>query len=49
VIGAITFIISFIGVFVGNRTGHFFENKMEFAGGLILIGMGLKILIGHLA
>ncbi|MCJ7494897.1 MAG: manganese efflux pump MntP family protein, partial [Deltaproteobacteria bacterium] len=49
VIGAITFLISFIGVFVGNRTGHFFENKIEFAGGLILIGIGLKILIGHLA
>lgn len=49
IIGTITFIISFIGVFVGNRTGHFFENKIEFAGGLILIGIGLKILIGHLA
>ena len=42
-IGTITFLISFIGVFVGNRTGHFFENKIEFAGGLILIGIGFKI------
>jgi len=48
-IGTITFLISFIGVFVGNRTGHFFENKMELVGGLILIGIGLKILLEHLA
>jgi len=49
VIGTITFLLSFIGVFVGNRAGHFFENKIELAGGLILIGMGTKILIEHLA
>jgi len=48
IIGAITFILSFIGVFVGNRAGHFFEKKIELAGGLILIGIGTKILIGHL-
>ena len=48
-IGFITFVISFIGVFVGNRTGHFFENKMELAGGLVLIGIGLKILVEHLS
>jgi len=49
IIGTITFILSFIGVFVGNRTGHFFENKIELAGGLILIGIGTKILLEHLA
>ena len=49
IIGTITFLLSFIGVFIGNRTGHFFENKIQFAGGLILIGMGTKILIEHLA
>ena len=48
VIGAITFILSFFGVFVGNRIGHFFENKIEIAGGLILIGIGIKILLEHL-
>jgi putative Mn2+ efflux pump MntP len=48
IIGAITFVLSFVGVFVGNRTGHFFENKIELAGGLILIGIGTKILIEHL-
>ena len=48
-IGIITFLLSLVGVFVGNRTGHFFENKIELAGGLILVGMGIKILVEHLA
>jgi len=48
VIGIVTFILSFLGVLVGNKLGHFFENKMEFLGGLILIGIGIKILIEHL-
>ena len=48
VIGAVTFLLSFLGVFVGNRFGHFFENKIEIAGGLVLIGIGIKILVEHL-
>lgn len=48
VIGIVTFILSFLGVLVGNRLGHFFEKKMEIVGGLILIGIGTKILIDHL-
>src|SRR4030042_1221085 len=48
VIGIVTFMLSFLGVLVGNKLGHFFENKMEFLGGLILIGIGIKILIDHL-
>jgi putative Mn2+ efflux pump MntP len=48
-IGIITFLLSFFGVFVGNRFGHFFGNKIEAIGGLILIGIGIKILIEHLA
>ena len=48
VIGAVTFLLSFLGVFVGNRFGHFFEKRIEIAGGLILIGIGVKILLRHL-
>lgn len=48
IIGLITFILSFVGVHIGNRMGHFFEKKIEILGGLILIGIGLKILIQHL-
>lgn len=47
-IGIVTFMLSFLGVLVGNKLGHFFENKMEILGGLILIGIGIKILIEHL-
>ena len=27
---------------------HFFENKIEAVGGLILVALGIKILLGHL-
>ncbi len=47
IIGGITFVICFAGLFLGNRVGHFFENKLELAGGLILIGIGVKILVEH--
>ena len=49
IIGIVTFALSFIGVYIGNRFGHFFENKIEAIGGLILIGIGIKILIEHLS
>jgi len=48
VIGAVTFVLSVAGVQLGVKGGHFFENKIEIAGGLILVGIGLKILLEHL-
>jgi putative Mn2+ efflux pump MntP len=48
VIGTITFGLSFLGVFIGNKSGHFFEGKIEIIGGVILIGIGIKILLEHL-
>lgn len=48
IIGIVTFILCMIGVYVGNRIGHLVENKLELAGGMVLIGIGLKILIEHL-
>jgi manganese efflux pump family protein len=47
-IGWVTFALSYAGVVIGKRFGHFFESKIEIIGGLILIGIGLKILIQHL-
>jgi putative Mn2+ efflux pump MntP len=47
IIGVTTFALSFLGVYVGNVSGHFFEKKIEIIGGLILIGIGVKILIEH--
>lgn len=48
VIGGITFVLCLAGVYIGNKVGHFFENKLELVGGLVLIGIGVKILIEHL-
>lgn len=48
VVGTVTFLLSFLGVFAGNKFGHLFGNKIEIVGGLILISIGIKILIEHL-
>jgi putative Mn2+ efflux pump MntP len=48
VIGLVTFVASLIGTRVGDRFGHLFESRIEIIGGLVLIGIGLKILIEHL-
>lgn len=48
IIGIITFAISVIGVKIGNIFGNKYEKKAEFAGGVILILMGIKILLEHL-
>jgi manganese efflux pump family protein len=48
IIGLVTFALSYLGVLIGKRFGHFFENKIEAIGGLVLIALGLKILIQHL-
>lgn len=47
-IGIITFALSAVGIKIGNIFGMKFKAKAEFAGGLILILMGLKILLEHL-
>ena len=45
IIGIITFIISAIGVKIGNVFGTKYKSKAEFVGGCILILLGLKILL----
>ncbi len=47
-IGLITFFMSVVGVWIGNRCGHLFERKIELIGGILLIAIGFKILISHL-
>lgn len=47
-IGSITFILSAIGLKIGNVFGLRYKAKAEFAGGTILILIGLKILLEHL-
>lgn len=48
IIGLVTFVLSYLGVYIGKKAGHFFENRIEAIGGLILIALGIKILIEHL-
>jgi len=47
-IGATTFILSAIGVKIGNVFGTKYKSKAELVGGIVLIAMGIKILIEHL-
>lgn len=47
-IGITTFVLSMIGVKVGNIFGTKYKSKAELAGGIILILMGIKILLEHL-
>lgn len=47
-IGVVTFILSAVGVKVGNVFGMRYKSKAELAGGVILILMGVKILAEHL-
>jgi len=49
IIGSVTFALSFAGVWLGHKFGHIFENKLEMAGGMILIGIAVKILYSHMA
>ena len=47
VIGVITFVLSAVGVAVGNMFGAKHEKNATLAGGIILILIGLKILLEH--
>lgn len=48
IIGLTTFVLSAIGVIVGNKFGAKYKNKAELAGGIILVLIGIKILFEHL-
>ncbi len=48
IIGVVAFLISVIGVHIGGKCGNLFGNKAEILGGIVLIGIGVKILIEHL-
>lgn len=47
-IGIVTLIIAAAGVYIGHIFGARYKAKAEFAGGVILILIGLKILLEHL-
>ena len=47
-IGAVTFVLSAVGLKLGNVFGARYQAKAELVGGLVLILMGIKILLEHL-
>ncbi len=48
VIGIITFFVCLVGFEFGKRLGHLVERWAERIGGMILVGIGWKILVEHL-
>ena len=48
IIGLITLGVCLTGFEAGRRVGLFFERGAQIAGGLILVGIGVKILVEHL-
>ncbi len=45
VIAIVTGIFSFVGVFLGKQSGTWLESKAEIFGGLVLIGIGIKMVL----
>ena len=46
--GIITGLLSLLGILIGDRIGRHIGKKVEFAGGVVLILIGLKIAVEHL-
>ncbi len=49
VIGLVTGLMSWVGLQLGDRLGRRFGKRMEIIGGLVLIGIGIRIVIAHLS
>jgi putative Mn2+ efflux pump MntP len=47
VIGVVTSLLSLVGLRIGNSLGRKFGKVMEIIGGLVLIGIGVRILVEH--
>jgi putative Mn2+ efflux pump MntP len=47
-IGGVSAVLSLVGLLLGNQLGQRFGKSMEVIGGIILIGIGLRVLITHL-
>lgn len=46
--GFFTYFVAMIGMLLGKKIGHLIGNKAEIVGGLVLIGIGVKILIENI-
>lgn len=45
IIGIVTFLMSVLGTYIGQRGGSYFESRAETLGGLVLIVIGFKVLL----
>jgi len=48
VIGLVTCLLSLAGVSLGSRLGRLFGQRLEIVGGVVLIGVGIRVLASHL-
>lgn len=48
IIGIMTFLVSMSGILIGKKASGLYGRKIELLGGIILIGIGVKILLEHL-
>ncbi len=46
IIGIVAFIFSIIGIFIGKKIGNYIGDKFQIVGGVILILIGVKIVLG---
>ena len=49
IIGVVAGVMSALGMHLGRRLGQVFGQRMELVGGLVLVGIGVKILVEHLS
>jgi putative Mn2+ efflux pump MntP len=47
-IGVTTAVLSAIGLYAGRRFGAALGKRLDVFGGLVLVGLGIKILVEHL-
>jgi putative Mn2+ efflux pump MntP len=47
-IGVVTALLSAVGLYAGRRFGAMLGKRLDLAGGIVLIGLGVKILVEHL-
>jgi putative Mn2+ efflux pump MntP len=48
IIGTVAFIVTAVGVIIGRKVGQLMGRWAELAGGLILIGIGIRIVLSHI-
>ena len=46
IIGIVSFLFTVLGIFLGEKIGNYFGGRFQIVGGVILILIGIKILLG---